>query len=149
MTAPKVEVPGTLKVQVDVPLAWNSLIDDRISEAFASRVREVFHRSGFEYPIDDVRYVEDASKLPYLLTVHLMDWRITRLGNIDCTFTASLQTPRGTRKLGVYTNTTMVWLGGSGRFGLARSFEEAAEGAIRELANDIAKTELLPGLRVR
>lgn len=143
------EVPGTLKVQVNVPPSWNVLLDDRVSEAFVDRVRDVFARDGFDRPVTEVRYVEDPAKLPYLLTINLTEWRINRLGMIDCTFTASLQTPNGTRQLGVYTNTTMRWFGGPGRWGLSRTFDEAAEGAIHDLCRDIAKTEMLSGLRRR
>ena len=147
-TPPKVEVPGTLKVQVYVPPSWNLLLDDRIAEAFTDRVADVFHRSGFGFPIENVRTVEDPAKEPYLLTIRLTDWRITHLGNIDCTFTAQLKTPQSSGNLGVYTNTSMRSLS-SGRFGFGQSFEEAAEGAIRDLANDIAKGDLLQGMRRR
>ena len=148
-TTEPVEVPGTLKVHVSVPPSWNLLFEDRISEAFVDHMREVFHHRGFDRPVEEVRFVEDPTKEPYLLTINLTEWRINRIGNIDCTFTASLQTPDETRHLGVYTNMSMRWFGGPGRFGLSRSFEEAAEGAIEDLYNDIAKTELLPGLRPR
>lgn len=146
-TLPQPEVPGTLKVTVNVPPSWNLLVDDRVAEAFTDRVREVFHRAGFDRPVEEVRYVEDPAKVPLLLTINLHTWRINRLGNIDCTFSASLKTPRGTRDLGLYANTTTRWFGGIGRWGWARSFEEAAEGAIHNLCDAVAKSELLPGLR--
>jgi hypothetical protein len=146
-TTAQPDVPGTLKVVVNVPPSWNLLLDDRISEALTDRVSEAFHRAGFDRPVEEIRSVEDPAKVPYLLMINLTEWRINRIGNIDCTFTASLQTPRGTRDLGVYTNTSMRWIGGIGRWGLARSFEEAADGAIRELCEAVARSELLPGLR--
>jgi len=133
-----------LKVQVNVPPTWNLLIDDQVSEALVDQMRDVFYRAGFARRIDEVRSFEIPSKVPYLLTINLTEWRINRLGNIDCTFTANLKTPRGTRELGVYTNTTMEWLYGRSRFGLGRGFVEAAEGALRDLYTDLAKTELLP-----
>lgn len=71
------EVPGTLKVQVNVPPSWNLLLDDRVSEAFVDRVREVFSRRGFDQPVEELRYVEAPEKVPYLLTINLTDWRIT------------------------------------------------------------------------
>lgn len=143
----RVEVPGTMKVQVNVPPSWGLLIDDHVADAFVDRMREVFHHEGFRRPIESVRYVEDPARVPYLVTINLTDWRITRTGNVDCTFTATLRTPTTERRLGVYTNTTMRWLSGPGRFGLAQAFEDAAEGAIRDLCRDIAATELLPDLR--
>ena len=143
------DVPGTLAVHVNVPPHWNVFLEDRITEAFTDQVREVFYREGFDKPVKEVRYFEDVDRAPYLLTINLNEWRINRVGMIDCTFTAELKTPAATKPLGVYTHTTMRWFGGPGRFGVARSFEEAADGAIRDLYNDVAKTELLPGVRTR
>jgi hypothetical protein len=144
---PAVEVPGTLAVHVNVPPHWNIFLEDRITEAFTDQLRDVFHHAGFDRPVTEVRYFDDVDRAPYLLTINLNEWRINRVGLIDCTFTAELRTPQATKSLGVYTYSTMRWVGGPGRFGLARSFEEAADGAIRELCRDVAKTELLPGLR--
>lgn len=143
------EVPGTLHVQVNVPPTWNPWLDDRISGAFTDRVRDVFHRAGFDRPVEEARLADDPEAKANLLTIQLLEWRINRIGNIDCTFAAELKTPRGTRNLGIYTQTEMRWLTGRGRFGLAQSFEDAAEGAIRGLCDDVAKTEWLPGLRRR
>jgi hypothetical protein len=142
-TQPTPEIPGTLKVAVNVPPSWSLLLDSRISEAFTDRVREVFHQQGFDRPVEEVTSVEDCSKMPYLLTINLTEWRINHIGNIDCTFSASLRTPQGTRHLGLYTNTTMRWLNGLGRFGLADSFDQAAEGAIQDLWRDVEKSDLL------
>jgi hypothetical protein len=140
-------VPGTLAVHVNVPPEWNVFLEDRITEAFVDQVREAFHDSGFAKPVKEARSFEEVDQAPYLLTINLADWRIDRTGFIECTFTADLKTPAATKHLGVYTNTTMRWFGGPGRFGLARSFEEAADGAIRDLCDDVAKTELLPDFR--
>lgn len=136
---------ATLKVQVNVPPSWDPLLDDDIAAAFTDQVREIFQRAGHRHPVEELRSVEDPAKAPYLLTVNLTEWRINRAGNIACTFGATLRTPQGERDLGLYTNTTMRWIGGLGRWGLARSFEEAAVGAIRNLCDTIARSELLPG----
>lgn len=143
------DAPGTLAVHVNVPPHWDVFLEDRITEAFTDQVRAVIHREGFDKPVKEVRYFEDAERAPYLLTINLNEWRINRAGMIACTFTAELKTPAATKHLGVYSYTTMRWFGGPGRFGLARSFEEAADGAIRDLCKDVAKTELLPGFRTR
>jgi hypothetical protein len=142
------EVPGTLAVHVNVPPHWNVFLEDRIAEAVTDQVREVFHEAGFDRPVTKVDYFADADRAPYLLTIQLNEWRINRGGMVECTFSADLKTPQATKHLGLYTHTTMRWIGGPGRFGLARSFEEAADGAIRDLSRDIARTELLSGLRL-
>jgi len=138
-----------LKVQVIVPPAWHPLIDDQMGEALVDRVRDVFYRAGFTQRVDEMRVVEDPAKVPCLLTINLTEWRINRIGNIDCSFTASLRTPRGNRELGHYTHTTMQWLEGRGRFGLSRGFVEAADGALRDLYTDLMKTDLLASAGMR
>lgn len=142
------DVPGTLAVQVNVPPRGNLLLEDRVRDAFTDQVREVFVGAGFDRPVRDVRFVDDESPEPYLLTINLLEWRLNRAGFVECTFTAELRTPQTTRALGLHTNTTVRWFGGPGRFGLARSFEEASEGAIRDLARKVAESELLPGFRL-
>lgn len=138
-----------LQVQVMVPPTWQAWIDDDVAEAFTDRVREVFRHRGFAGKVREITAPDEPSTDAPLLTINLIEWRVSHIGNIECTFTANLQTAKTTHQFGIYTNTEMRWLQGPGRFGLARSFENAAEGAIRQLADDIGKTELLPGLRNR
>lgn len=142
------EVPGTLNVHVNVPPQWNMFWNDRVTMAFVDVARDVFHNEGFERPVEEVTYFEDIERAPYLLTLNLHQWRIDRLGQVECTFTADLRTPAGTKNLGVYTHSELWGYHGPGRFGLAQSFEEAADGALRQLSEDLARTEMLPGFRI-
>ncbi len=134
-----------LDVYVNVPPTWNLLVDDRISEMFVDAVRELLVRRGYAGDVEEVRFVDDPAKVPHLLTINLMEWRMQRTGAINCTLTASLQTPRGTKHLGIYHDTAFHWMG-SGRWGLARSFDEAASGALNRMCDDIVRSELLPAL---
>jgi hypothetical protein len=145
----RVEPTRTLKVNVITPPSWNILIDDRVSEWFVDSLRDIFSRKGFDWPVEEIRLVEDAAKIPYLLTIHVTDWRLDRIGNVECTFTAQLQTPHGQRQLRYYSNRLPRAVDSYGRIALARVFEEAAEGALTTLCEDIAKSELLPGLNER
>jgi hypothetical protein len=146
-TTPQPEVPGTLKVQVIVPASWNILMEDRIADNFVDHVRETFYRAGFDRPIEKLSYVEDPAKTPNLLTINLTEWRMNRVGNIDCTFHADLQTPRGTRDFGLFSNMTMRWFSGPGRFGLSQAFTDAADGALRDLCDAVMKSEMLSDFR--
>lgn len=148
VATPPATAPTPLKVLVNVPPSWDLFLDDRIGDAFTEQVRSILEEQGFHGPIEAMRFVEEPAKVPYLITVNLHEWRINRTGQVACTFGATLQTPRGTHDLGLYTNTTMRWLNGPGRWGLAASFEEAAAGAIRNLCDTIAWSELVPGLRL-
>ena len=144
----KAEVPGTLSVDVNLPPQWNLLWEDRITMAFVDIARDTFHREGFDRPVEEVTYFEDVDRAPYLLTVNVHEWRINRTGQVECTFTADLRTPAGTKNMGVFTNLEMWGFHGPGRFGLVHSFEKAAEGALRDLWTAVARSEMLPNVRI-
>jgi hypothetical protein len=136
--------PDTVSVLVNLPPTASLIYSDWIADAFTDSVRSVFRQAGFQRPIENIRYVDDPDNAPYLLTINLMDWRFTPLGDIDCTFTAQLGTPRGTRNLGVYSGTSLRISRNPGPWGLADAFGEAAQGAIADLFRAVVKTELLP-----
>lgn len=136
-----------LKVRVNVPDAWGTLLDERTPEALVARVREVLYRRGLYRPVEPVRAMEDPDKLSHLLTIELTEWRIDREGEVACTFSANLRTPDGVRDLGSYTTTTMTWLPGTRRFGLSEVFTHRSEKALHKLCDDLAAMKLLPGLR--
>lgn len=141
--------PGTLQVQVNVPPSWQPMFEDRITEAFVSNMIDVFRRQGYKGEIAEVRWFEEPSPGCCLLTINLTEWRMNHVGNLDCMFTANLQTDRAIRHLGIFSGMAFRWMSGPGRFGLADAFEDAAEDAIRQLYSALAKTELVPGVRAR
>jgi hypothetical protein len=139
--------PGTLQVQVNIPPTWRPMMEDRVAETFASYIFDVFRRQGYKGEITEVRWYEEPSPGCCLLTINLTEWRMNHIGNIDCTFTANIQTEKATRHLGIFSGMSFRWMSGPGRFGLADGFEDAAEDAIRHLYDELARTELVPGLR--
>lgn len=141
--------PGTLQVQVNIPASWRPMLEDDVSEAFVSYIYDVFRRNDFRGEIVEVRWFEEPSPGCCLLTINLTEWRMNHVGNIDCTFTASLQTEREIRHLGIFSGMSFRWMNGPGRFGLADAFGDAAEDAVRRLYDAVAKTELVPGVRQR
>lgn len=136
-----------LQVQLNMPPSWQPIFEDEVADAFISHVRDVFQRRGYEGTIKEVDALDEPDPGCCLLTINLLDWRMGHTGSIECTFTGTLQTEHGTRSLGIYTNSAFRWMNGPGRFGLADTFDDAARGAIRDLYHDVAKTELVPGLR--
>ena len=144
-----VSKPGTLQVQINVPPSWRPMFEDRVTEAFASYIFDVFRRQGYTGEFKEVTSFDEPSPGCCLLTINLTEWRMNHVGNIDCTFTANLQTDDTTRHLGIFTGMAFHWRSGPRWFGLADSFGEAAESAIRDLYSSLAKTELVPGLRTR
>jgi hypothetical protein len=141
--------PGTLQVQVNVPPSWRPMFEDRVTETFVTYIEEVFRRQGFKGKIVEVRWYDEPSPGCCLLTINLTEWRMNHIGNIDCVFTANLQTDRATRHLGIFSGMSLRWMSGPGRFGLSDAFGDAAEDAIRQLYSSMAKTELVPGLQSR
>lgn len=139
--------PGTLQVQINIPPTWRPMLEDQVTEAFASYIFEVFRREGYKGDMAEVRWYEEPSSGCCLLTINLTEWRMNHIGNIDCTFTANVQTERASRHLGVFSGMSFRWMSGPGRFGLADAFEDAAEDAVRQLYDSLARTELVPGLR--
>lgn len=138
----------TLQVQVDIPPTWRPMFEDRITDAFVSRIRDVFRSQGYSGKIEHVTDFDEPASGCCLLTIHLVEWRARFFSdNIECTFTASLQTGEAIRELGVFSDRTFRWMHSPGRFGLAESFGEAADGAIRQLYDRLAKTDLVPGIR--
>jgi hypothetical protein len=137
------QTPDTVNVLVNLPPTTSVIYSDRIADAFTDEVRHVFRQAGFTQPIENIRYVDTPENASNLLTINLHEWRFDRIGNITCTFTAQLQTPRGTRNLGVYSDTSLGISRSPGWWGLADSFEEAAQGALADLVRAVAKSDLL------
>lgn len=146
-SAKEIKDPRALTVQVNIPAAWNPIVTDRIADDFVDAMRTLLEARGYTGAVESLGYVEDAERVPYLLTINLIEWRMRRTGLIDCTLTASLQTPRGKRELGLYQHSSLH-LAGTGRFLLDRDFDEAASGALDRLCRDILRTELLPDTRL-
>jgi hypothetical protein len=138
------QTPDTVNVQVNMPPTTSLIYADRIADAFVDEVYHVFTQAGFQRPIENMRYVDNPDQAAYVLTINLMDWRFDRIGNIECTFTAQLQTPLGTKNLGVYSDTSLRLSRSPGPWGVADAFDEAAQGAIADLLRAVVKSELLP-----
>lgn len=144
---PAATQPGTLQVQVNVPPSWQPMFEDRVAEAFADYIIDGFKRQGFKGRVVQVTSFDEPSPGCCLLLINLTEWRMNQIGNIACSFTANLQTDRAVRTLGVFSGMSFRWMSGPGRFGLADAFGDAAQDAIRQLYDTLAKTELVPGLR--
>lgn len=136
--------PDTVHVQVTLPPGTSPIFSDRIAEAFTDEVRHVFIQSGYKRPVENILYVDDKTPLPNVLLIDLLEWHFDRAGNIECRFTARLETPRGTRNLGVYYGTSLGITRAPGPWGAADAFEEAAQGALVDLVRAIEKSDLLP-----
>jgi hypothetical protein len=136
--------PVRLQVVVIVPASMNMIRDDDAAEAFGQTVRTSLHENGFKgriHLVDDGQ--QPAADIP-VLEINLTEWRVDSLGNVTCTFGATLRTPQGSKGLGLFTGgSLMTWLR---RDWIARadSFQDAAHDAVSNLADKIQQTGLLP-----
>lgn len=144
-----------LQVQVDVPPTWRPFVDDNLADALARLLSDNFRRHGYAGYIEHVEPPRAANPDLPLLTLRMMEWRITRTGNAECTFSATLRTSAGETDLGMVSSTEFTWIRERGRFGLARAHETAdalegaATAAMRELYARVARTGQVPGLELR
>jgi hypothetical protein len=142
-----------LHLDVDVPPVWQPFLADDIADAFAARLVDTFRRQGFEGTVAHRFGRAQAEDVRPLLSIRLTEWRIDRTGTARCTFSATLVTETDERNLGLFSDLALFWHAPGGRWSLARRFEaasaleQAAEGALRDLYNRLARTEAVPGLR--
>ncbi|MGH8019253.1 MAG: hypothetical protein ACREIA_13370 [Opitutaceae bacterium] len=139
-----------LQVSVDVPPSWSFDINhDFVAEVFGGYVDTIFDRMGYAGEVEYAGVFDERPENGYRLNLRIIRWRMNYVGNIECVFTADLVTPAGEKHLGVFSDLTLSSITGRNRFWLADSFRDAAEGAIRQLYADVARTEMVPGIRER
>ncbi|MBI2510710.1 MAG: hypothetical protein HYV96_01910 [Opitutae bacterium] len=141
-----------LQLQINVPPTWRPFLDDDIAESLAGILTDTFKRRGYTGIVD---YIEEGRRAPNpdlpLLTLNLIQWRIDRIGNAECTLNAELAVPgNAKRELGIVTQTRLTWIQERGRYGFRRfeiadALEDAATEAMRELFKRVADTGLLRG----
>jgi hypothetical protein len=148
---PPQQPPGAqvLEVDVVVPPSWRPMFEDRVTDAFTSNVADVFQNRGFKGQIKQISSLDQPTSAAPRLTINLVEWRMNFTGNIDCTFSATLQVDRTVRHLGAFNGMSFRWMSGPGRFGAADAYNDAAADALRQLYDAVVKTGLVPGATQR
>lgn len=143
--------PADLQIIVDVPPTWRPFLDDDIAEALFYRLKNVFNQRGYKGEMVQLTSFDTESKQIPLLRLSLTEWRVDRVGNAQCTMTASLSTSAGEKNLGLATGTALFWSHGS-RWSMSRqmdtadALEDAADSAAREVHEAVAKSGLVAGI---
>lgn len=143
------KVGTILQVHVDIPPTPQPTAERDVGERFVNAMADTFRQLGFA---GKVRHVDDLDKKQDdapVLRINLTDWSTDRVGNINCRFSATLETGGAKRELGVFDGMSSGLMAGPGRFGASRAFDNAADNATRQLFDALAKTELIVGLRGR
>ena len=141
--------PVRLQMTVAVPASMNILRQEDVSEAFAYRVSAALHEQGLRGRNQYVEQGDRSAPDVPMLNVMLHEWRVDELGNVDCTFTARLETPSGARDLGIFSGTSMMTWSRRNWMDRQRDFEDAAHDALTNLAQRISQTGLLPDAQLR
>lgn len=128
-----------------VPPSWRPMLEDRVTDVFTSTVADVFRDRGFQGRIKQVSSLDQPTSVVPRLTINLVEWRMNFTGNIDCTFSATLQVDRAVRHLGAFNGMSFRWMSGPGRFGAYDAYNDAAADALRQLYDAVVKTGLVPG----
>lgn len=144
--APRPAAPApNLQVYVNVPIPWRPFLQENLARILADHVRHEFVRHGYKGTITWVEESGDVKAALPELSIRLIEWRLDHVGNVDCTFGATLKTLGQVKNLGLFSNTQFTWAPAVDQWQLGNAFDDAASGAMNDLARQVAKTGLLAG----
>lgn len=144
-SAPAQTPPLALQVTVDVPATWRPFLADDIAQAFFSRIDDTFRRKGYLGGMTLVDRLDQAQANLPRLDITLIEWRIDRIGNVQCTFGAQLVNGKDAHNLGLFSGTALRWrTRADNRWELDQAMDDSAHSAIRDLYAKLAKQGLLP-----
>jgi hypothetical protein len=141
--------PPRLQLTLSLPPTMSIIREEEISDAFAYRVSSSLHENGFRGRIRYVEFGDTPRPDVPVLAIHLYEWRVDRMGSVDCTFAATLQTQNGNRNLGIFHGTSFMMWPRHDWFARAQGFEEAAQDAVSALASRLEETGMLDRPRPR
>lgn len=136
--------PVRLQIVVDVPPTMNILREEEVEDAFAYRVISALREQGLRGRIRYIEWGEQPDPTVPSLAIFLHEWRVDRVGSVDCTFNATLQTPNGKRNLGLFSGTSLMMWSRRDWFARSEGFESAARDALSNLAPRILQSGLMP-----
>jgi len=125
------------------------MFEDRVADAFVSHLTDVFQREGYRGQIIQLAPTDrEDPRLP-LISVNLIEWRGDRTGRITCMFGANLVYNGASHHLGTFNGMALRWMNGPGRFGVADTFGDAADDAVRDLYRALTEANVIPGVTRR
>ncbi len=132
--------PPALQVRVEAPFVFDAIQQDDVADALFFRVRDGLRATHRGLEVKQVVADKVVAGEP-LLTITLVHWRTTRMGDIECRFTAEYRSADGTRSLGMFEGTTSSIM--RSRAFAGADFERAAEEAGRRLGRELKKQNLI------
>lgn len=139
-TVPNQPLQVSVQLPPDASLFWA----DRVAESLADCIESAFAQGGFHGPIAYLGWGEKPAPEAPRVEINLIEWRSTVTRSVDCTFSARLVTPAGSRDLGIFSGVALNMAGRRDPFGRADTFAEAAHDAGRDLYRALQHAGLLP-----
>jgi hypothetical protein len=136
--------PVRLQLVVEVPPTMNILREEEVEDAFAYRFATALREQGLRGRIRFVETGEKPDPTVPVLSIFLHEWRVDRIGSVDCTFNATLTSPNGTRNLGIFSGTSLMMWSRRDWFARSEGFESAARDALSNLGQRILQSGLMP-----
>lgn len=141
---PRPDRPTRLQIVVNVPPSMNILREEEIQDAFGYRVITALREQGLRGRLRYIESGEQPDPAVPVLTVYLNEWRVDRIGNVDCTFSASLKSAHGERNLGFFSGTSLMMWSRRDWFARAEGYESAARDALTNLSQRILQSGVMP-----
>jgi hypothetical protein len=150
MLASETPAPASLiQVRVTIPPTPSPTAESDAGVRFVSAMADAFRGWGFRGDIARLDDLEDAAANAIVLRVDLLEWERDHAGNFVCRFAAALEVNGNERNLGAFHGLSPGLAAAPGDLGAARAFDDAARDALARLYDDLAKSELIVGLRPR
>lgn len=133
-----------MQITVDLPASLRPFPSDNdIAEVFAEHVADSLRQHSFTAPVHYVEPFDNPRADQPLLAINLVEWQVDRTGNVNCTFSATLKTSKGSNDLGLFTGVGLGMIPRPDWFLLDDQFEDAARQALSDLFPRMVNTRLL------
>jgi hypothetical protein len=130
----------SLQMQVNPPLVVDLLDRNEVADELFSRVGDGIKAVHRGVEIKEVKGDESTKGEPVLI-LSLINWRQTRMGDIECRFSAEYRSADGKQSLGIFEGTTSSIT--RSRAFAGDDFGRAAEEAGRRLGEALKKKKLI------
>ncbi len=142
--AEKEAVKPSLLISVSVPPVWDPMRESDVADAFYSRIATAMERAGYKGKIVSADRFDAAKSGTTVLEITVMRWRPERTGNVECTFSAGLNSGRSRQSLGLFSGNSPQWMTTASRtWEIRRGLEDSADAAVKDLVARLRNDGLL------
>lgn len=132
----------TLYIEIQAPFVANAIHADDIEDALMGSVIEQLRHAKFTGKVEEAARTTVPAGAP-VLTVHLMNWRTTVSGDIECRFTAEFRHADAQTELGWFDGRTSSIMRSRNQWFVGEDFVKAADAASASLVTTLKDKGLL------